>query len=162
MAERPSVGRRRWVIGFLLGAGILINYFDRVNISVAAPQLQQEFGLTPADLGLLFSAFFWSYAILQIPVGIVLDRLGVMTVSRIGALLWGVASGMVAFSHPVSASSSERASCSASRRRPPFRPIPRRRATGFRAANARPRLRSSTRRRNSPMSSAFRWWRSPS
>ena len=61
-------------------------------------QLQQEFGLTPADLGLLFSAFFWSYAILQVPVGIVLDRLGVTTVSRIGAFLWGIASGAVAFS----------------------------------------------------------------
>ena len=97
MAQTQLVGRRRWVIGFLLGAGILINYFDRVNISVAAPQLQQEFGLTPADLGLLFSAFFWSYAILQIPIGIVLDRFGVMTVSRIGAFLWGVASGIVAF-----------------------------------------------------------------
>ena len=96
MAETPIVGRRRWAIGLLLGAGILINYFDRVNISVAAPQLQQEFGLTPGDLGLLFSAFFWSYAILQVPVGIVLDRLGVMTVSRIGAFLWGVASGLVA------------------------------------------------------------------
>jgi ACS family D-galactonate transporter-like MFS transporter len=97
MAEAPIVGRRRWGIGLLLGAGILINYFDRVNISVAAPQLQQEFGLTPGDLGLLFSAFFWSYAILQIPVGIVLDRLGVTTVSRIGAFLWGLASGAVAF-----------------------------------------------------------------
>ena len=96
MAETPIVGRRRWAIGLLLGAGILINYFDRVNISVAAPQLQQEFGLTPGDLGLLFSAFFWSYAILQVPVGIVLDRLGVTTVSRIGAFLWGVASGLVA------------------------------------------------------------------
>src|ERR1700690_2363947 len=97
MGQAPIVGRRRWGIGLLLGAGILINYFDRVNISVAAPQLQQEFGLTPGDLGLLFSAFFWSYAILQIPVGIVLDRLGVTTVSRIGAFLWGVASGLVAF-----------------------------------------------------------------
>ena len=73
-AGTSAVGRRRWTIGVLLGVGILINYFDRVNISVAAPQLQQEFGLTPADVGLLFSAFFWSYAILQVPVGIVLDR----------------------------------------------------------------------------------------
>src|SRR6516165_1369951 len=94
-----GVGRRRWTIGVLLGVGILINYFDRVNISVAAPQLQQEFGLTPADLGILFSAFFWSYAILQVPVGMVLDRLGVTTISRIGAFLWGVASGGVAFAN---------------------------------------------------------------
>ena len=97
MTTSPAIGRRRWTIGVLLGLGILINYFDRVNISVAAPQLQQEFGLTPTDLGLLFSAFFWSYAILQIPVGIVLDRWGVTNVSRLGAFLWGVASGAVAF-----------------------------------------------------------------
>jgi MFS transporter, ACS family, D-galactonate transporter len=97
MEGTRKIGRRRWAIGVLLGVGILINYFDRVNISVAAPQLQQEFGLTPADLGLLFSAFFWSYAILQVPVGIVLDRFGVVRVSRLGAFLWGVASGIVAF-----------------------------------------------------------------
>ncbi len=96
-AGTSAIGRRRWTIGVLLGVGILINYFDRVNISVAAPQLQQEFGLTPTDVGLLFSAFFWSYAILQVPVGMVLDRFGVMPVSRIGAFLWGVASGLVAF-----------------------------------------------------------------
>src|SRR5580658_3725240 len=95
MGAPPGLGRRRWSIGVLLGVGILINYFDRVNISVAAPQLQQEFGLTPVEIGLLFSAFFWSYAILQVPVGMVLDRFGVTTVSRIGAFLWGVASGVV-------------------------------------------------------------------
>ena len=49
--EKPNVGRRRWGIGALLGVGILVNYFDRVNISVAAPQLQQEFGLTPVTVG---------------------------------------------------------------------------------------------------------------
>ena len=97
MTTSPALGRRRWTIGVLLGVGILINYFDRVNISVAAPQLQQEFGLTPTDLGLLFSAFFWSYAILQVPVGMVLDRFGVTNVSRLGAFLWGVASALVAF-----------------------------------------------------------------
>ena len=97
MTPSPKVGRRRWTIGVLLGVGILINYFDRVNISVAAPQLQQEFHLTPTDLGLLFSAFFWSYAILQVPVGMILDRFGVTNVSRIGAFLWGVASALVAF-----------------------------------------------------------------
>ncbi len=97
MTPSPKVGRRRWTIGVLLGVGILINYFDRVNISVAAPQLQKEFHLTPTDLGLLFSAFFWSYAILQVPVGMILDRFGVTNVSRIGAFLWGVASALVAF-----------------------------------------------------------------
>lgn len=90
------VARLRWRIGGLMGAGVLINYFDRISISVAGPQLQQAFNLTPADLGLLFSAFFWSYALLQIPAGIVLDRYGVTRVGRWGAFLWGLASTITA------------------------------------------------------------------
>jgi len=97
MTASTQKGGRRWTIGVLLGAGILINYFDRVNLSVAAPQLQTEFGLTPGDMGLLFGAFFWPYAILQIPVGMVLDRFGVTMVSRIGAFLWGLTSAIVPF-----------------------------------------------------------------
>jgi sugar phosphate permease len=94
----PRVPGRRWIIGVLLGVGILINYFDRINISVAAPQLQQEFGLSPEELGLLFSAFFWSYSLLQVPGGMVLDRFGVTRVGRWGAFLWGVASAITAVS----------------------------------------------------------------
>src|SRR5215469_86159 len=68
------IPRVRWGIGVLLGGGVLINYFDRINLSVGAPQLQQEFGLTDGELGWLFSGFFWSYALLQIPTGMILDR----------------------------------------------------------------------------------------
>lgn len=92
----PRVPGRRWIIGVLLGVGILINYFDRINISVAAPQLQQEFGLSPGELGLLFSAFFWSYSLLQVPGGMVLDRFGVTRVGRWGAFLWAAASAITA------------------------------------------------------------------
>lgn len=90
------IPRLRWRIGGLIGAGVLINYFDRISLSVAGPQLQQTFGLTPADMGLLFSAFFWSYALLQIPAGLILDRFGVTRIGRWGALLWGVASTITA------------------------------------------------------------------
>jgi ACS family D-galactonate transporter-like MFS transporter len=86
----------RWRIAWLVGAGVLINFFDRISLSVAAPQLQSTFSLTPAQMGLLFSAFFWSYAILQIPAGMLLDRIGVVRVGRWGALLWSVASIMTA------------------------------------------------------------------
>ncbi|HTH96718.1 MAG TPA: MFS transporter [Stellaceae bacterium] len=95
---KKSIGRRRWTIGVLLGAGVLINYFDRVNLSVATPQLSKEFGLTPGDLGLLLSAFFWPYALLQIPAGLILDWLGVTRIGRWGAFLWTLASGLVAMS----------------------------------------------------------------
>ena len=88
--------RLRWRIGSLLGAGVLINYFDRISLSVAGPQLQQTFGFTPSDMGLLFSAFFWSYAMLQIPAGMILDRFGVTRIGRWGAFLWGLASTVTA------------------------------------------------------------------
>lgn len=86
----------RWRIGGLLGVGVLINYFDRISLSVAAPELQQTFGLTAPDLGILFSAFFWSYAILQIPSGLLLDRFGVTRVGRWSAFLWVLASTLTA------------------------------------------------------------------
>ncbi|MFZ0499676.1 MAG: MFS transporter [Steroidobacteraceae bacterium] len=85
------VPRLRWRISGLIAIGVLVNYFDRISLSVAGPQFEQSFHLTPAELGLLFSAFFWSYALLQIPGGIVLDRLGVTRVGRWSAFLWGVA-----------------------------------------------------------------------
>jgi len=92
----PPVPRLRWRITALIAAGVMINYFDRISLSVAGPQLERSFQLTPADLGLLFSAFFWSYALLQIPVGLVLDRLGVTRVGRWSAFLWGTAQVLTA------------------------------------------------------------------
>ncbi len=91
------VAKRRWVMGVLLGVGVLINYFDRINLSVAAPQLKAAFNLSPAEMGLLFSAFFWPYALLQVPAGIVLDRFGVTRLGRWGAFLWAAASAITAF-----------------------------------------------------------------
>lgn len=75
---------------------MLVNYIDRINLSVAAPQLQQHFGLGNAQLGLLFSAFFWAYALLQIPSGVLLDRFGVTRIGRLSILLWSAASMLTA------------------------------------------------------------------
>jgi MFS transporter, ACS family, D-galactonate transporter len=91
-----TIPRLRWRIGGLLGVGVLINFLDRISLSVAAPQLQQSFGLTAEQIGLLLSAFFWSYAVLQIPAGLLLDRFGVTRVGRWGAFLWGAASTVTA------------------------------------------------------------------
>ena len=98
MRTPPHIPHLRWEIGVLLGFGVLINYFDRVNLSVAAPQLQKVFHLGPADIGLLLGAFFWSYALLQIPIGVVLDRFGVKPIGRWGACLWSLASTLTAIS----------------------------------------------------------------
>ena len=93
---RQAGDTRRWWIGLLLGSGVLVNYFDRINLSVAGPQLQQAFGLDAAQLGWLFSAFFWSYALMQIPTGLILDRFGVTPIGRIGGALWSFATGITA------------------------------------------------------------------
>jgi len=94
---RAGVPRFRWRIAGLIGTGVLINYFDRISLSVAGPQLESSFHLTPVDLGVLFSAFFWSYALLQIPIGLVIDRFGVTRVGRWSAFLWSAAQALTAF-----------------------------------------------------------------
>ena len=94
---RLPIPKLRWSIGLLLGVGTLINYFDRLTLSVAGPQMQQELHIGPAQMGLLFSAFFWTYAAAQIPVGLILDRFGVTVVGRWSTFLWGVASTGTAF-----------------------------------------------------------------
>ena len=84
--------RTRWRIAALLGIGVLINYFDRVNLSVAHEALHAEFGLSNTGYGYLLSAYSWTYAALQLPVGVLLDRFGVRLIGRASALLWSLAS----------------------------------------------------------------------
>jgi ACS family D-galactonate transporter-like MFS transporter len=91
------IPRVRWGIGVLLGVGVLVNYFDRINLSVAAPQLKHQFGLTDGELGWLFSGFFWSYALMQVPTGLILDRFGVTRVNRISTFFWSLMCGVTAF-----------------------------------------------------------------
>ncbi len=94
--QGQPVPNRRWRIGTLLGIGVLVNYLDRINLSVAAPQLKEAFNLTPEQVGLFLSAFFWSYALLQVPAGMLLDRWGPTRIGRWGAALWGLASTITA------------------------------------------------------------------
>ena len=89
----PTVwSSRRWRIAVLLGIGVLVNFFDRVNLSVAITPLKGEFGLSTVAIGYLLSTYSWTYVLLQLPSGPVLDRYGVKPVIRISALLWSVAS----------------------------------------------------------------------
>lgn len=96
IAPAERVTNLRWGIALLLGFGVLINYVDRGALSVAQQPLQNELGLGPAEFGLLSGAFFWIYALAQIPIGVALDRFGVTVLSRIGAFFWTVASALTA------------------------------------------------------------------
>jgi len=65
---------RRWILVGLLFFAAVINYLDRATLSVALPAISAEFSLKPASEGLLLSAFFWSYALMQIPMGWLVDH----------------------------------------------------------------------------------------
>jgi MFS family permease len=86
------VPRRRWRIAWLLGAGVLVNYFDRVNLSVSHEALNTTFGISAVTFGYLSGAYNWTYAVCQPAVGVLLDRLGIRRVGRASTLLWSVAS----------------------------------------------------------------------
>jgi sugar phosphate permease len=92
IAPAERVTNLRWGIALILGFGVLINYIDRGALSVASKPLHDELGLGPEQFGILSSAFFAVYAFSQIPIGYVLDRYGLVVVSRIAAFLWSIAS----------------------------------------------------------------------
>ena len=86
-AERPTTVRWRIFLILLLLAAI--NYIDRASLSVALPLISAEFELTPAMEGLILSAFFWSYALMQIPSGMLLDRFQVRNIIGAATIGWG-------------------------------------------------------------------------
>jgi MFS family permease len=90
--EMDRVPRRRWAIACLLGFGVLVNYFDRVNLSVSKEALDATFGISAVTFGYLSSAYNWTYAALQLPSGLLLDKFGVRRVGCISTILWSVAS----------------------------------------------------------------------
>jgi MFS family permease len=76
----------------LLGFGVLVNYFDRVNLSVSHASLFAAFGISDIAFGYLSGAYNWTYAMCQLPIGVLLDKFGVRRVGRVGAFLWSIAS----------------------------------------------------------------------
>src|SRR5688572_19988155 len=79
----------RWFpILALVAFGTMINYLDRTVLGIAAPALTKELGLTAAMMGIVFSAFSWSYALLQIPGGIFLDRFGTRLTYSLALVGW--------------------------------------------------------------------------
>jgi MFS transporter, ACS family, D-galactonate transporter len=90
-------------IVFLLALSVFINYIDRSNLSIAAPLLKDELGLTAAQLGTLLSVFFWTYGCMQIPAGWLADRFEVKWIFAAGFFMWSTATGATALLHGFSA-----------------------------------------------------------
>lgn len=83
----------------LLGFSVLINYIDRSNLSIAAPLLKSELGITNTQLGALLSAFFWTYAMMQLPAGWLVDRFDVKWVFATGFFVWSTATAVTGLLH---------------------------------------------------------------
>lgn len=88
---RPA-GKARWGIAGVIGVGMFVNYIDRVNISVATPDIMRDFHISAGQMGIISSAYLWTYAVLQMPIGSIIDRIGVRWVNRVAAALWAISS----------------------------------------------------------------------
>src|SRR5512144_2127585 len=97
--EPPRTSHRWLPVLTLVAIATMVNYLDRTVLGIAAPYLTKELGLTAAAMGVVFSAFSWSYALLQIPGGIFLDRFGTRVTYSLALSLW---SGFTAFMGMVS------------------------------------------------------------
>jgi MFS transporter, ACS family, D-galactonate transporter len=79
----------RWRIFAIIFVLVVINLIDRVTLSIAMPTISKEFSLEPAIQGLVLSAFFWSYALLQVPGGWLIDRFGPRALITGATVGWG-------------------------------------------------------------------------
>jgi sugar phosphate permease len=87
--KRPK-GNVRWIIVGLAFLGTAVVYIDRANLSAAVPSIQEEYGLSSTEIGLILSGFFWTYAIAQLFAGWFVDKVGVRRGYTIAAILWSI------------------------------------------------------------------------
>lgn len=88
---------RRWTIVGLLFAASMINYLDRSTLSLALPLISHDLHFGPETKGVLLSAFFWSYALMQIPIGLAADRVNLRWLYAGAFALWSLAQGFTGF-----------------------------------------------------------------
>jgi ACS family D-galactonate transporter-like MFS transporter len=82
----------------LLFGSVVINYLDRANLSIAAPLLAKDLAIDSVKMGLVFSAFGWSYVFCQVPGGWLVDRVHPRKLYAILIALWSVATALLGFS----------------------------------------------------------------
>ncbi|CAB3714889.1 MFS transporter [Paraburkholderia rhynchosiae] len=93
----------RWVVILLCFLAIAINYIDRANMAVAAPAIQKALDIGPAQMGLILSGFFWTYALMQMPFGWFVDRIGARIALPLAVGWWSLFTALTAAATSVSA-----------------------------------------------------------
>ena len=92
----PTRRSARWLVVVLLTLGVIIAYTDRINLSAALPAIRMNFPLSAAASGILLSAFFWAYTLLQTPAGWVVDRFGLKWPYAAALFVWSAVSAATA------------------------------------------------------------------
>ncbi|MGI4856452.1 MAG: MFS transporter [Janthinobacterium lividum] len=90
-AVPPRIRRAQFTAVTLLMISGIVNYLDRGTLAVANPLIRADLGLSLAEMGWLLSAFSWSYALCQLPVGALVDRIGARWLLGIGLIIWSFA-----------------------------------------------------------------------
>lgn len=95
--RRVQITRREWIVILLLVLSVVINYVDRSNLGLAMPLLERQFSFSALQAGELLSAFFWTYALVQLfgIAGELTDRFPVGWVLMLGYLLWSTATAFM-------------------------------------------------------------------
>ena len=98
ITPKQAIGQKKriWIYVFLFTL-TLINYVDRVSLSVASHALKEEFNISPIAMGYLFSSFVWLYFIALIPMGYLVGRYGPKSVNSYGIGVWSIATVCTAF-----------------------------------------------------------------
>ena len=94
---------QRWWLMLLLVTGMIFCYAQRGSLSVAAPSMMQELNLSQTMMGMLLSAFFVTYAFMQMPAGWLVDRFGVKVGYALGYVVWSVGATLTGFARSVPA-----------------------------------------------------------
>jgi MFS family permease len=92
-ASRRLARFRTTSLAFLVASGF-VNIIDRSTLAIANPLIRHDLGLSIRDMGFLLSAFLWTYAIAQLPIGAIVDRVGARILLTCSQILWSVAQGM--------------------------------------------------------------------
>lgn len=90
-SAQPQPTRARYLIAAMLFVSVVINYLDRANLSVAAPQLAKDIGFDDTQKGWVLAAFGWTYAALQVPGGLLVDRIPPRVLYPVVISLWSLA-----------------------------------------------------------------------
>lgn len=94
-SDEKRIGHARYaILAWLLLAGLL-NYMDRASVSIAAPHMIQELGITKTDIGLMGTVFSWTYAFCQLPAGWLIDKFGAKRLYFIAVTVWSCATALM-------------------------------------------------------------------